>query len=85
MIEIQKPELERRVLERIQSGLFHDVDELLEKALDALEKRTPAPSAATGASLLAVLQASPYPEIDLAPRRKPPHHPAHSEIRPALA
>jgi hypothetical protein len=37
-IEIQQPELERRVPERIQSGQFHDVDELLTKALDALSK-----------------------------------------------
>jgi uncharacterized protein (DUF433 family) len=36
-IEIQKPELERRVREGIQSGRFHDVDELLTKALDAAD------------------------------------------------
>jgi uncharacterized protein (DUF433 family) len=35
-IEIREPELERRVREGIQSGRFHDVDELLSKALDAL-------------------------------------------------
>ena len=35
-IEIQKPELERRVREGIQSGRFHDVDDFLTKALDAL-------------------------------------------------
>jgi uncharacterized protein (DUF433 family) len=35
-IEIQTPELERRVREGIQSGRFQDVDELLTKALDAL-------------------------------------------------
>jgi Arc/MetJ-type ribon-helix-helix transcriptional regulator len=35
-IEIQKPELERRVREGVQSGRFHDVDEFLTKALDAL-------------------------------------------------
>jgi uncharacterized protein (DUF433 family) len=35
-IEIRKPELERRVRERIQGCQFHDVDELLSKALDAL-------------------------------------------------
>jgi uncharacterized protein (DUF433 family) len=37
-IEIQKPELERRVREGIQSGRFQDVDELLTKALDALSE-----------------------------------------------
>ena len=35
-IEIHKPELEQRVREGIRSGRFHDVDELLTKALDAL-------------------------------------------------
>ena len=40
MIEIQKPELERRVREGIQSGRFHDVDDLLTKALDALSAST---------------------------------------------
>jgi uncharacterized protein (DUF433 family) len=41
MIEIQKPELERRVREGIQSGRFHDVDDLLTKALDALTAGAP--------------------------------------------
>ena len=72
-IEIHTPELEQRVRTQIQSGQFHDVDELLTKALDALEERKPAPRPAesddSGAALLAVLQDSPYPEIDLAPAR----------------
>src|SRR5207302_11491980 len=37
-IEIQKPELERRVREGVQSGRFQNVDELLTKALDALSE-----------------------------------------------
>ena len=37
-IEIQKPELERRVREGIQSGRFQDVDDLLTKAIDALSE-----------------------------------------------
>ena len=37
-IEIQNPEIEQRVRAQIQSGRFHDVEELLEEALDALEK-----------------------------------------------
>ena len=70
MMEIHKPELERRVKEQIQSGHFQDVDELLETALDALAQKASAQPAATGAALLAVLQASPYREIDLTPRRE---------------
>jgi len=67
--EIHKPELQQRVREQIQSGQFQDVDELLTKALDALDEQAgtaPAPSA-TGAVVLAALQASPHREIDLTP------------------
>ena len=32
-LEIHKPELARRVQAQIQSGHFHDADELIEKAL----------------------------------------------------
>ena len=38
-IEIHKPEIEQRVREQIRRGRFHDADELLESALDALEER----------------------------------------------
>jgi Arc/MetJ-type ribon-helix-helix transcriptional regulator len=66
-IEIHKPELARRVLDGIQSGRFHDVDELLTKALDALsEKEASRPY--SGAALVAAMQASPYKEIDLQPQ-----------------
>jgi hypothetical protein len=55
----------------IQNGRFHDADEVLEKALDALDKQAiaAAPSTATGAVVLAALQARPYPDIDLTPPR----------------
>jgi uncharacterized protein (DUF433 family) len=39
-IEIQKPELERRVREGVRSGRFQNVDELLTKALDALSEQS---------------------------------------------
>jgi hypothetical protein len=44
---------------------------VLEKALDALDEQTTAaaPSTATGAVVLAALQARPYPDIDLTPPR----------------
>ena len=41
-IEIHQPELERRVRESVQSGGYHDVGELLTKALDALSKSSAA-------------------------------------------
>jgi Arc/MetJ-type ribon-helix-helix transcriptional regulator len=43
-LEIHKPELVQRVQAQIQSGNFHDTDELIEKALDALEKATAVPT-----------------------------------------
>ena len=70
-LEIHKPELAQRVQARIQSGHFHDADELIEKALDALDEQATAgvPATATGAVVLAALQARPYPDIDLTPPR----------------
>jgi Arc/MetJ-type ribon-helix-helix transcriptional regulator len=41
-LEIHKPELARRVQAQIQSGHFHDADELIEKALDALDEQVTA-------------------------------------------
>jgi Arc/MetJ-type ribon-helix-helix transcriptional regulator len=70
-LEIHKPELVQRVQARIESGRFHDADELIEKALDALDEQAtaPAPATATGAAVLAALEARPYPDIDLTPPR----------------
>jgi Arc/MetJ-type ribon-helix-helix transcriptional regulator len=42
-LEIHKPELVQRVNAHIQTGHFHDADELLERALDALEAKASAP------------------------------------------
>ena len=67
-LEIHKPELVQRVNAHIQTGHFHNADEVLEKALDALdEQATAPPPTATGAVVLAALEARPYPEIDLTP------------------
>jgi hypothetical protein len=71
-LEIHNPELVQRVNAHIQTGQFHDADELFEKALDALDERALAvalPATATGSVILAALQASPYREIDLTPPR----------------
>ena len=69
--EIHKPELVQRVNAQIRSGHFHNTDELIEKALDALDEQTtaPTPASATGSVVLAALQASPYRDIDLTPPR----------------
>lgn len=71
-LEIHKPELVQRVQAQIQSGNFHDTDELIEKALDALDERTNAVTpydTRTGADLIAALQASPFRELDIEPPR----------------
>jgi hypothetical protein len=69
-LEIHKPELLERVNAHIQTGQFHDTDELIEKALDALDERNAsAPADETGAVVLAALQTRPYPDIDLTPPR----------------
>ncbi len=66
-LEIHNPELAQRVRAQIQSGHFQDADDLIEKALDALDEQAiiAAPTTATGAVVLAALQASPYRDIDL--------------------
>ena len=70
-LEIHRSELAQRVQARIESGDFHDADELIEKALDALDEQATAaaPATETGAVVLAALQARPYPDIDLTPPR----------------
>jgi Arc/MetJ-type ribon-helix-helix transcriptional regulator len=75
-LEIRKPELVQRVNAQIQNGRFHDADQVLEKALDALDEdaldeqaTAAATPTATGAVMLAALQARPYPDIDLTPPR----------------
>jgi len=70
-LEINKPELVQRVNAHIPTGQFHDADELIEKALDALHEQARAASSptATGAVVLAALPARPNPDIDLRPPR----------------
>lgn len=71
-LEIHKPELVQRVNARIRTGQFHDTDELIEKALDALDEHTtasPARDTRTGADLIAALQASPDRELEIEPPR----------------
>jgi hypothetical protein len=41
-LEIHKSELMQRVNAHIKTGHFQNTDELIEKALDALDERTPA-------------------------------------------
>lgn len=71
-IEIHDPELERRVREAIDSGRFHDFEEMLTKALGDSQEAVPAAGRhepRSGSALVEAMQASPYKEIDLEPKR----------------
>ncbi|MDX2179163.1 MAG: hypothetical protein SFV18_06190 [Bryobacteraceae bacterium] len=61
-IEITRPEVEILIQERIRSGAFATAEEAILQALLESSSRP------TGAALVAAMQASPYPEIDLEPR-----------------
>lgn len=50
-IEIHKPELVQRLTARIQTGRFHNTDELIEKALDALDEKNGAPAVSASAQI----------------------------------
>jgi hypothetical protein len=67
-IEIQRPELEALIQERMKSGVFGSVEDVLMQALKSAPPVTELSSEAatrTGADLVAAMQASPYREIDL--------------------
>ena len=69
-IEIHRPELEALIQERLKSGVFENVEDVLMQALKsappAMELSGEA-ATQTGADLVAAMQASPYREIDLEP------------------
>jgi hypothetical protein len=75
MIEIQRPELEALIQERMMSGAFQSVEDVLLQAL----KFAPLPGKQDprgkteklpimGVELVAAMQASPFKEISLEPR-----------------
>ena len=73
-IEIHRAELEALIQERMKSGIYQSVEDVLMQALKsappAMELSTDA-ATRTGADLVAALQASPYREMDLEPARGP--------------
>ncbi len=67
-IEIHKPELEALILERLRSGAFESIEDVLMQALQG----SPIPSKKeprTRADLIAAMQASPCKDIELEPRK----------------
>jgi hypothetical protein len=80
-IEIQRPELEALILERMQPGAYHPT---IEDALLQALKSSPLPSGQgaagsnetaghSGAALVAAMQASPLKEIARRTNRRPSH------------
>jgi hypothetical protein len=72
-IEIHRPELEALILERMKSGAFQNVEDVLIEALKSAPPPTeragaPEECAHTGAELVAAIQASPYQDIDFTPQ-----------------
>lgn len=57
-IEIHQPELEALIRERMATGAFRDLDDLLERALTALDEHTTAPPTAPGKQSLVDVCAS---------------------------
>lgn len=71
-IEINRPELEALIQERMSAGAFHSVEDVLLQAL----MNSPSPDATaatqpklTGADLIAAIQRSPYRELEIEPER----------------
>ena len=72
MIEINHPEIEALIQQRLVDGGFKDVEAVLEQALT--DAPLPAKSCSskpprTGAELLAALVTSPFKEVNLEPER----------------
>ncbi len=70
-IEIHRPDLEAFIQERMNSGAFQSVEDVLMQALKSAPPATEFSAEAathTGADLVAAMQASPYREINLEPR-----------------
>jgi hypothetical protein len=72
-IEIHTPELEALIMQRMKSGGFQSVEEVLLEALKTApsggQQAGNAAESRTGADLIAALQASPYREVDIEPAR----------------
>jgi hypothetical protein len=71
-IEIHRPELEALIMQRMRSGGFHNIEDVLMQALEtapAPETRPATAKKLTGADLIAAIQRSPYRELEIEPER----------------
>lgn len=69
-IEIRKPELEALIVERLRSGEFESIEDVLMQALKG-SSIPPKKETRSGVDLVAAMQNSPSKEIDLEPGRGP--------------
>ena len=69
-IEIHKPELEKLIEQRMKSGAFRTVEDVLLHALTSGSAAT-SDDEATGVGLVTAMQACPLKDIDLEPERFP--------------
>ena len=67
-IEIHKPELEALINERLKSGAFENVEDVLMQALRG-SAIPAAKETRTAAALVAAMQACPYEDVDFEPKK----------------
>jgi hypothetical protein len=71
-IEIHRPELEALLLERMETGAFRSVEDVILQALETAPVPETKPATAkkrTGADLIAAIQRSPCRELEIEPER----------------
>jgi hypothetical protein len=68
-LEITRPETEARIQRYLRSGQFHDLDELLTKALDALPEPATPVTPASDQTLHELFMNSPLRGANLNPER----------------
>ena len=70
-IDIHKPELEALIRQRLRSGAFKDVEDVLLQALKAMPPagELQGVTEKTGADLISAMQASPYKDVEIKPER----------------
>lgn len=71
-IEISQPKLQSLIQQRMASGRYKNVEDVLLKAFETAPLAAELPGTQdrrTGADLIAAMQAMPYPEVDIEPSR----------------
>ena len=70
IIEIQSPEIEALIMQRMKAGEFRSVEDVLMQALETSPlPGVKAPEKRSGADLIAAMQSSPCREIEIEPAR----------------